>query len=75
MCLESKDTDGAANSSDSSCWCLFRLSVLSENPAGGRGAVHRDSFGERRRRHLSAGNVLRRAAPFLLPSPVGAGRA
>ena len=42
MCLESKDPD-KASSPDRSCWCLFRMSVLSQNGAGKH--LHRDSFG------------------------------
>ncbi|XP_072971433.1 uncharacterized protein [Typha angustifolia] len=41
MCLESKDTEKAAP--ERSCWCLFRMSVLSQRPGGSH--VHRDSYG------------------------------
>ncbi|PKA57938.1 Ubiquitin carboxyl-terminal hydrolase 13 [Apostasia shenzhenica] len=43
MCLESKDTDKTLLP-DRSCWCLFRMSVLSQRPAG-TNHVHRDSYG------------------------------
>lgn len=43
MCLESKDTDKSLLP-DRSCWCLFRMSVLSQRPAG-TNHVHRDSYG------------------------------
>ncbi|KAG6485229.1 uncharacterized protein LOC122012707 isoform X1 [Zingiber officinale] len=51
MCLESKDTEKAANNisgpaapaPDRSCWCLFRMSVLNQRP--GLNHVHRDSYG------------------------------
>ncbi|KAK9079979.1 hypothetical protein SSX86_001654 [Deinandra increscens subsp. villosa] len=42
MCLESKDTE-KASISDRSCWCLFRMSVLSQKP--GMNHIHRDSYG------------------------------
>ncbi|KAJ6834290.1 uncharacterized protein M6B38_335460 [Iris pallida] len=47
MCLESKDTDKTTStaSSDRTCWCLFRMSVLNQRPAGGAAHVHRDSYG------------------------------
>lgn len=47
MCLESKDTEKTTSGAERSCWCLFRMSVLCEGGATGRGAVHRDSYGER----------------------------
>ncbi|KAH0465420.1 hypothetical protein IEQ34_005523 [Dendrobium chrysotoxum] len=43
MCLESKDTDKTLLP-DRSCWCLFRMSVLSQRTAG-TNHVHRDSYG------------------------------
>ncbi|XP_074592183.1 uncharacterized protein LOC141847974 [Curcuma longa] len=51
MCLESKDTEKAINNGAStnapaperSCWCLFRMSVLNQQP--GLNHVHRDSYG------------------------------
>lgn len=43
MCLESKDTDKTLIP-DRSCWCLFRMSVLSLRPAGTNHS-HRDSYG------------------------------
>ncbi|XP_028779266.1 uncharacterized protein LOC114735713 [Neltuma alba] len=43
MCLESKDTDKTVVLSDRSCWCLFRMSVLSQKP--GSNHMHRDSYG------------------------------
>ncbi|XP_020579486.1 LOW QUALITY PROTEIN: uncharacterized protein LOC110024083 [Phalaenopsis equestris] len=43
MCLESKDTDKTLLP-DRSCWCLFRMSVLSQRPAG-TNHIHRDSYG------------------------------
>nr|XP_018629274.1 uncharacterized protein LOC104105064 isoform X2 [Nicotiana tomentosiformis] len=42
MCLESKDTE-KTSSSDRSCWCLFRMSVLNQKP--GLNHMHRDSYG------------------------------
>jgi hypothetical protein len=42
MCLESKDTDKTGNA-ERSCWCLFRMSVLTQ-VQGGR-HMHRDSYG------------------------------
>ncbi|KAF8407158.1 hypothetical protein HHK36_006284 [Tetracentron sinense] len=42
MCLESKDTEKSAVP-DRSCWCLFRMSVLSQKP--GLNHMHRDSYG------------------------------
>ncbi|KAG1363216.1 Ubiquitin carboxyl-terminal hydrolase 13 [Cocos nucifera] len=43
MCLESKDTDKVQLVPERSCWCLFRMSVLSQRP--GMNHVHRDSYG------------------------------
>ncbi|KAK8936233.1 hypothetical protein KSP39_PZI013482 [Platanthera zijinensis] len=43
MCLESKDTDKTLLP-DRSCWCLFRMSVLSQRTTGTNHA-HRDSYG------------------------------
>ncbi|XP_060208881.1 uncharacterized protein LOC132636176 [Lycium barbarum] len=43
MCLESKDTEKTSSSSDRSCWCLFRMSVLNQKP--GLNHMHRDSYG------------------------------
>ncbi|KAG0473404.1 hypothetical protein HPP92_014759 [Vanilla planifolia] len=43
MCLESKETDKTLLP-DRSCWCLFRMSVLSQRPSG-TNHVHRDSYG------------------------------
>ena len=51
MCLESKDTEkGPAPSGapERSCWCLFRMTVLSDATVAApdsRGPVHRDSYG------------------------------
>jgi hypothetical protein len=43
MCLETKDSEKGA-ASDKTCWCLFRMSVLSHKERGGQHMV-RDSFG------------------------------
>ncbi|XP_024544379.1 uncharacterized protein LOC9654920 [Selaginella moellendorffii] len=43
MCLESKDTEKTSSSSERSCWCLFRMSVLNQKP--GLSHMHRDSYG------------------------------
>ncbi|XP_008793966.2 uncharacterized protein LOC103710127 [Phoenix dactylifera] len=43
MCLESKDTDKVQLVPERSCWCLFRMSVLSQRP--GMNHMHRDSYG------------------------------
>lgn len=43
MCLESKDADKASGS-EKSCWCLFRMSVLSHKEKGGSHML-RDSYG------------------------------
>ncbi|XP_068647570.1 uncharacterized protein [Aristolochia californica] len=42
MCLESKDTEKSLIP-ERSCWCLFRMSVLSQKP--GLNHMHRDSYG------------------------------
>lgn len=42
MCLESKDTDKSGGN-ERSCWCLFRMSVLSQIQGGRH--MHRDSYG------------------------------
>ncbi|KAK9075604.1 hypothetical protein SSX86_003930 [Deinandra increscens subsp. villosa] len=42
MCLESKDTE-KASTSERSCWCLFRMSILNQKP--GMNHTHRDSYG------------------------------
>ena len=42
MCLESKDTDKTGNA-ERSCWCLFRMSVLTQIQGGRH--MHRDSYG------------------------------
>ena len=43
MCLETKDGEKSTGS-DKTCWCLFRMSVLSHKDGGGQHMV-RDSFG------------------------------
>ncbi|XP_010906892.1 uncharacterized protein [Elaeis guineensis] len=43
MCLESKDTEKIQLVPERSCWCLFRMSVLSQRP--GMNHMHRDSYG------------------------------
>lgn len=43
MCLESKDADKSP-ASDKSCWCLFRMSVISHKEKGGSHML-RDSYG------------------------------
>ncbi|XP_051137065.1 uncharacterized protein LOC127255534 isoform X2 [Andrographis paniculata] len=46
MCLESKDTEKNSLTTDRSCWCLFRMSVLNQKQKPGNGnPVHRDSYG------------------------------
>ena len=42
MCLESKDSE-KSGPPERSCWCLFRMSVLSQTPGGKH--LHRDSYG------------------------------